>query len=159
MSTQTRSEVIDNVATLNEQFRKITEATTEQTRQTLHAAQEQWQQNLTRAQQAQSDFAPMMVRLNEQNAQLVTAAFNSLWDYWTSVGKLAAWGEEQTERFVAQMMEQGKRIREEGTALLRDTAEHVRQDQAELYRLAQESLRVGSFYAGKTIRREGEAAR
>ncbi len=159
MATQTRTEVMDNVALVGEQLRKSTEAAVEQTRQTMKVAQEQIQQNLTEVQQAQSDAAKMLIRLNEQNSQLATAAISSLWDASLSGLKLTVWGQEQAERTLLRTLEQGRTAREEGATLFRDIAEEVQHNQTQLFRLMQESLRVGFFYAGKTQRRESEAAR
>jgi DNA-nicking Smr family endonuclease len=143
MATQTRTQMMDDVAAVSEQFRKTAEAATEQARQTMNSAREQLQQNLTQAQQVQSDVTRLITRLNEQNSQFVSAAFTSFWDASVAMLNMAAWGQEQVERSVHQMIEQGRLSREQGTALLRDAAEQARRNQTELYRLAQESLRTG----------------
>lgn len=158
MSTQTRNEIRDDVAAIGEQFRKTTEAAAEQTRKTLGATQERIQENLSRAQQVQNDWARMLFRLSEQSGHIATAAVTSLWDTSLNSLKLAVWGEEQLERTLLRSVEQHRHTREEGVALLKETADQALHNQAELYRLAQETLNVGLFYAGKTARRESEAA-
>ena len=159
MTTQRRSEMIDDMTTFNEQLRKTAETVTQQARQSMSTAQEQLKQSLTDAQQAQSDMARMLVRLNEQNGQIVTTTLASLWDASLSLLKLTTWQQEQTEYTVRQLLDRGAQVREEGAGILRDAAEQARQHQAELCRLAQESLRVGLFYAGKTVRNEPEGIR
>jgi hypothetical protein len=106
------------------------------------AAQEQLQQGVTQAQQAQGDLTQALLRLSEQNGRLVTAAVGGFWEASLATLTMAAWGQEQVERTTRQLMEQGRLTREEGAALLRDAAEQAQRQQAELARLAQESLRA-----------------
>lgn len=159
MTAQRRSEVMDDVSAFNDQLRKTAETVTQQARQSMSVAQEQLKQSLTEAQQAQSDVARMLVRLNEQGSQMMTTALASAWDASLSLLKLATWEQEQAENTVRQLLDRGAQVREDGAALLRDTTEQARQHQTEWCRLAQEGLRVSLFYAGKTVRNEQEGIR
>jgi polyhydroxyalkanoate synthesis regulator phasin len=143
MATQTRTQAMEDMTAVSEQFRKTAEAATEQARQTVNSAQEQFQRNLTQAQQLQSDVTQLVVRLNEQNGQFVATAVSSFWDASMALLNVATWGQEQIERGVHQLLEQGRQSREQGTAILRDAAEQARRNQDKLYHLAQESLRTG----------------
>jgi len=137
------SQVIENITAINDEIRKTAAAATEQVRQTVSSAQEKFEQNLSQTQQAQSDLAKTLLKLNEQNAELASAAFTGFWDASLAALNIATWGQEQIERNVRQLVEQGRLTREEGSALLRDAAEQAQRRQAELYRLAQESVRTG----------------
>ena len=159
MTGQTRSEIRDDMAAIGEQVRKNTETVAEHTRKTMDVAQERVQENVNKMQQAQTEWAKMMFRLSDQNNQLATAAFSSMWDTSLSALKLFTWGEEQMERTFGRAIEQNRLAREEGTALLKETADLARHNQAEMFRLTQEALRVSVFYAGKTGRREEEAVK
>lgn len=159
MTGQTRSEIREDLAALGEQARKNAEAVAEQTRKTMSAAQERMQENLNRAQQAQSEWAKMMFRLSDQNGQLATAAFSSMWDASLAMFKLATWGQEQTERTLNRLIDQNRQARDEGIALFNETASLARHNQAEVLRLTQEALKLGVFYAGKTGRREEETVK
>lgn len=156
MTTQTRNDTRHDVADLGEQFRKATQSAAEQTRQTMGAAQEKMQENLNKVQQAQVEWAKMMFRISEQNAQVMTSAISSLWDANMAAVKFFTFGQEQLDRSVTRTIEQNKHARDEGIALLNETADLTRHNQAELYRLTQESLRTGLFYAAKTGRKETE---
>jgi hypothetical protein len=138
-----------DAAALGDNFRKTVQAAGEQARGTMTVAQEQLRHDLTTAQQMQGDVAGMVLSANEQGSQFMTAFISSFWDASFSMLSMATWGQEQTESVLLQAVEREKRAREEGTALLRDVAEQARRHQTELFRLAQESLRVGVFYAGK----------
>lgn len=142
MSAQTRSPMAEDMATFGEQLRKTAAQATEQARETFGTAQEQFKHNLSQAQQAQRDLAGAIVRLSEQNSRLAGAAFSTFWDASIAALKLATWGQEQFERGVRQIIEQGRVSREEGVEVLREATEQARRHQTELYRLAQESLRT-----------------
>lgn len=142
MPAQTNSPIAEEMGALGEQLRKTAVQATEQARQTISDAQQQFQRNLSQAQQAQGDLANVVARINEQNSRLVSAAFSSFWDASLSMLKLSTWGQEQVGSGVQQMIEQGRLTREEGTRILREAAEQTRQHQAEMVRLAQESLRT-----------------
>lgn len=140
MATRTTSQMTEDMTAAAEQVRKTAAAATEQARQTVSAAQDQLHQSLSQAQQVQGDLAQMMVRISEQNSKLVGAAFTGFWDASLSMLTMAAWGQDQVERSARQLMDQGHISRDEGATMIREAGERVRQQQAELYRLAQEQL-------------------
>jgi polyhydroxyalkanoate synthesis regulator phasin len=142
MTTQTRSPIAEDVTAFGEQLRKTAAQATEQARQTIGAAQEQFQQSVSQAQRAQRDVTGVLVRLSEQNSKLAGAAFSTFWDASLSMLKMATWGQEQVERGVRHMIDQGRLTREEGAEIVREAGEQARRHQAELVRLAQESLRT-----------------
>jgi len=142
MTAQTRCPIADDVTAFGEQLRKTAAQATEQARETISTVQEQFQQSVSQAQQTQQDVTGVLVRLSEQNARLAGAAFSSYWDASLSVLKLATWGQEQVEREVRHLMDQGRVTREEGAEIVREAGENARRHQTELVRLAQESLRV-----------------
>jgi hypothetical protein len=130
----------EDMAAAADQVRKTAAAATEQARQTVAAAQEQWQSTLTQTQQAQGDLVQTVAKLSEQNSQLVTAAFAGFWDASLSMLNMANWGQDQIDKSVRQWMDQGRISREEGLKLVREAGEKMRQQQADLYRQAQEQL-------------------
>jgi polyhydroxyalkanoate synthesis regulator phasin len=142
MTAQTRSPFAEDATAFGEQLRQTAAQATEQARQTISTAQEQFQQSLSQAHQAQRDVAGVLVRLSEQNSKLAGAAFSSFWDASLSMLKVAAWGQEQVERGVRHLIDQGRLTREEGAEIVREATEQARRHQAELVRLAQESLRT-----------------
>lgn len=157
MTTHTRNEVRSDVAGIGENFRKVTQTAAEETRHTIGVAHDRIQENLNKAQQAQVEWAKMMFRLTEQNAQIMTSALSGLWDANMAAIKLCSFSQDQTERTITRALEQGRHTRDEGMALLNETADLARHNQAELFHLAQESLRTGFFYAAKTGRKEPES--
>jgi hypothetical protein len=140
MATRTHGQMTEDMAAAAEQVRKTAAAATEQARQTMSAAQEQWQSTLSQSQQAQADLIETMAQLSEQNSKLVRAAFAGFWDASLSMLNMASWGQEQIDRSVRQLMDQGRISREEGLTLVREAGEQARKHQAELVRLAQDQL-------------------
>lgn len=142
MTAQTRNPMAEDMAAFGEQLRKTAAQATEQARQTINTAQEQFQQSVSQAQQSHRDLTGVLARLNEQNSRLAGAAFSSFCDASLSMLKMATWGQDQVERGVRHLIDQGRLSREEGAELVRESTEQVRKHQAELVRLAQESLRT-----------------
>ncbi|MCC6629142.1 MAG: hypothetical protein IT340_17270 [Chloroflexi bacterium] len=140
MATRTHGQMTEDMAAAAEHVRKTAAAATEQARQTMSEAQEQWHSTLTQSQQAQTDLSEAVAQLSEQNSKLVRAAFGGFWDASLSMLNMASWSQEQIDRSVRQLMDQGRISREEGLALVREAGEQARTQQAELVRLAQEQL-------------------
>jgi polyhydroxyalkanoate synthesis regulator phasin len=122
--------------------REATQATQETIERAGAQARQATRESLQAAQQTGQIVAQNTERLSEQGGRVASTAFDTGWDTWLATLGAVTWTQDQAERTLRQMMDQGRVSREEGGRLLRDLVEQAKRNQAELQRLIQESVRA-----------------
>ena len=77
----------------------------------------------------------------ERRDDAAARSFDALWNAWYTAMGGALWAQDQAEKMVRLMIDQGRVTRDESRKMLDDLAAQVRQNQAEMQRLAQEAVR------------------
>lgn len=131
------------MATDQDRVRETLAAGQDQLEQITAQARQATREGFTVAQQTGQAVAQGAERLSEQGGRVATTALDTGWDSWLALLGTVSWSQDQVERSLRQMMDQGRMSREEGTRLLRDLVEQAKRNQGELQRLIQESVRAG----------------
>ncbi|HEX2171665.1 MAG TPA: phasin family protein [Dehalococcoidia bacterium] len=79
--------------------------------------------------------------MNERRDDTSSRAFDALWNAWYTALGGALWAQDQAEKMVRLMLDQGRVTREESKRVMDDLVEQVRRNQSEMQRLAQEAVR------------------
>ncbi len=79
--------------------------------------------------------------MTERRDDPSTRAFDALWNAWYTALGGAIWAQDQAERMVRLMLDQGRVTREEGRKMMDELVDQVRRNQSEMQRLAQEAVR------------------
>lgn len=66
---------------------------------------------------------------------------DALWNAWYTALGGALWAQDQAEKMVRIMLDQGRVSRDESRRVMDDLVQQVKQNQAEMQRLAQEAVR------------------
>ena len=77
----------------------------------------------------------------ERRDDAATRSVDALWNAWYTAMGGALWAQDQAEKMLRLMLDQGRVTREESRRMLDQLAEQVRQNQAEMQRLAQEAVK------------------
>lgn len=120
-----------NVAATQDQVEKVSAQARQATRESFQAAQ-----------QTQQTVAQGAERLSQQGGRVASTAFDTAWDSWLATLGMVSWSQDQTEKAMRQLMDQGRVSREEGARLLRDLGEQAKRNQTELQRMIQEGVRA-----------------
>lgn len=80
--------------------------------------------------------------MNERREDPASRTFDAMWNTWYTALGGALWAQDQAEKMVRLMLDQGRVTREESKKVMDDLVEQVRKNQGEMQRLAQEAVRT-----------------
>lgn len=79
--------------------------------------------------------------MNERRDDTSGRGLDALWNAWYTALGGALWAQDQAEKMVRTMLDQGRVTREESRKVMDDLVEQIRRNQGEMQRLAQEAVR------------------
>lgn len=79
--------------------------------------------------------------MTERRDDPASRGVDALWNAWYTALGGAIWAQDQAEKMVRLMIDQGRVTREEGKKMMDDLVSQVRHNQGEMQRLAQEAVR------------------
>jgi polyhydroxyalkanoate synthesis regulator phasin len=80
--------------------------------------------------------------MNERREDPTSRAFDAMWNAWYTALGGALWAQDQAEKMVRLMLDQGRVTREESKKVMDDLVDQVRRNQGEMQRLAQDAVRT-----------------
>lgn len=79
--------------------------------------------------------------MTQRHDDSTSRGVDALWNAWYTALGGALWAQDQAEKMVRIMLDQGRVTRDESRRVMDDLVQQVKQNQAEMQRLAQEAVR------------------